>query len=366
MFTGPSRITSRVSIVLNEWMIAARMHRIGAELRVERVKVPTINDGEVLVNVRASGICHSDINYRDGIAPVGKLPITLGHEIAGVVVRTGARVKGIREGERALLHYIKSCGRCSFCRSGFENYCNRYQMIGKDVDGGFAEFAKIPARNIVKIPEALPYEQAAIMGCAVPTAYHALKRGRVHPGNVVVILGVGGLGIHAVQLATRIFKAGTVVAVDVLDWKLRLAKRLGAKVTVNANNDDVSEIISRVTDGKFGDVVLDFVGHRKTIEQAIASTGKGGRVVIVGISRDSLEITPYKTIIGRELEIIGVDDHLNSELDELVKLVRAEKISLSRSITHKVTLNTINHGFKILESTRERALRIVVVKDAES
>jgi len=351
---------------LVESMITARLHIIGAKLSVDRVDVPTIAERDVLVDVKASGICHSDINYRDGIAPVGKLPITLGHEIAGLVAKTGAKVRGVRVGDRVLVHYIVSCGRCSICRSGYENYCAHYQMIGKDVDGGFAEFAKVPARNVVKLPKELPFEQAAILGCAVPTAYHALKRGRVQQGDVVVIFGVGGLGMHAIQLATRIFKAGMIVAVDVLDWKLRLAKHMGAKATVNAAKYDVSKAIGKITDGEFGDVVVDFVGHRRTMEQAIASTGKGGRVVLVGISRDSLQITPYKSIIGRELEVIGVDDHLHSELVELVRLVRARRISLSRSVTHKVTLDTINRGFKILESKREKAVRIVMVKDIGS
>ena len=308
-------------------MIAARLHRVGAKLSVDRIDVPTIAERDVLVDVKACGICHSDISYRDGIAPVGKLPITLGHEIAGLVAKTGAKVKRVRNGDQVLVHYIVSCGKCAFCRSGYENYCTHYQMVGKDVDGGFAEFAKVPARSIVKLPEALPFEQAAIMGCALPTAYHALRRGRVQLGDIVVIFGVGGLGMPAIQLATRIFKAGMVVAVDVLDWKLRLARRLGANATVNALKNDVPKAVGRITGGEFGDVVVDFVGHRRTMEQAIASTGKGGRVVFVGISRDSLQIAPYKSIIGRELEVIGVDDHLHSELVEVVRLVQRGELA---------------------------------------
>ena len=344
-------------------MIAARMHRVGDELGLDRVRIPTIAEGEVLVDVKASGICHSDLNYLNGIAPVGKLPITLGHEISGIVAKTGARVKGVHEGEKVLVHYIVSCGRCVFCRSGLENLCVHYKMMGKDVDGGFAEFAKVPARSVVKIPEMLPFEQAAIMGCAVPTAYHALKRGRALPGDVVAILGVGGLGVHAIQLATRILHVGCVVAVDVLDWKLKLAKDLGAQATVNAAKQNVSEAIGRITSGRFADVVVDFVGQRRTMEQAVASTGKGGRTVLVGISKDSVQISPYKTIIGKEMEVVGVDDHLKSELDELVRLVRSRKVDLSRSVTHRVTLETINQGFHILESRREKAVRVVMLRN---
>jgi D-arabinose 1-dehydrogenase-like Zn-dependent alcohol dehydrogenase len=344
-------------------MIAARLHRVGSKLSVDRVDVPTIGKMDVLLSVKACGICHSDVNYRDGVAPVGKLPITLGHEIAGLVAKTGAKVRRIRKGDRVLVHYIVSCGRCSFCRRGGENYCTHYRMIGKDIDGGFAEFAKVPARSIVKMPEGLPFEQAAIMGCAVSTAFHALKRGRVHLGDIVVILGIGGVGMHAVQLAAKLFKARMVIAIDVLDWKLRIAKDLGAEAIVNAAKYDVPKTVDKITGGEFGNVVVDFVGHRRTMEQAIASTGKGGRVVLVGIGRDSLRFRPYETILGRELEIIGVNDHLYSELDELVQFVGSRRINLSRSITHRVTLSSINSGFEILESRREKVVRVVMVAD---
>jgi len=341
-------------------MTAARMHRVGAKLKIERVQIPRIAPEEVLVKVRASGICHSDINYRDGLAPVGKLPITLGHEIAGTVAKTGRRVKDLRESDRVLVHYIVSCGRCLFCRTNRENYCTKYQMMGKDIDGGFAEYVRVPARSVVKLPRTIPFEQGAIMGCAVPTAFHALRRSRVRPGETVVVFGVGGLGTHAVQLAAKIFKAGTVIAVDVSDWKLRQAKRVGAKETVNPTTEDVARTVQKLTNGIFADVVLDFVGVNQTIEKAIDCVGKGGRFVLVGIGAKSIRLSPYKSIIGNEMEIVGVDDHLKTELIQLVELVRSRRLDLSRSVTHKVTLENINDGFQILEKSSENPIRVVV------
>ncbi len=347
---------------MTQSMVAARLHTIGERLSIDRVSVPDIAPDEVLVDVRASGICHSDINYRNGIAPVGKLPITLGHEISGIIERTGAKVKEFRPGDRVLVHYIVSCGRCVYCKTGRENYCAGYRMIGKDVDGGFAEYVKVPARSILKIPRGFPFEQAAIMGCAVPTAYHALRRGRVKQGDTVVLFGVGGLGLHAVQLAAKAFRAGLIIAVDIQDWKLKQARSFGAKETVNAANQDVNEAIKKATDGKFADVVVDFVGHETTVEQAISSVGKGGRMVLVGIGAKSIQLSPYETIIGKEMEIVGVDDHLKTELIQLVKLVRNGRIRLSHSVTHKVSLADINSGFEILESNRENVIRIVAAK----
>ena len=343
-------------------MVAARLYTVGEKLSIDHVKIPEIAPDEVLVDVMASGICHSDVNYRKGIAPVSKLPITLGHEISGIIARTGAKVRELRFGDRVLVHYVVSCGRCVYCKTGRENYCVGYRMIGKDVDGGFAEYVKVPARSILKLPPRFPFEQAAIMGCAVPTAYHALRRGRVKQGDTVVLFGVGGLGLHAVQLAAKAFKAGLIIAVDLQDWKLKQARGLGAKETVNAANQNVNETIKKATDGKFADVVVDFVGHETTIEQAISSVGKGGRMVLVGIGAKSIQLSPYETIIGKEMEIVGVDDHLKTELVQLIKLVRNGRLDLSRSVTHKVALEDINDGFEILESNRENVTRIVATK----
>ena len=339
-------------------MKAARLHRIGAEFSLDRIRVPAISARDVLVQVRAAGICHSDLNYRNGVAPVAKLPITLGHEIAGTVAETGRSVKGISHGERVLVHYVVSCGKCVFCRANQENYCLSYQMVGKDIDGGFAEYVRVPARSIVELPKSIPFEQAAILGCAVPTAFHALRRARTKPGDNVVIFGVGGLGIHAVQLAARIFKAKTVIAADLIDHKLREAKRVGAEETVNASAQNVPKAVHRITDGKLADVVLDFVGSSQTIALAVGCVGKGGRLAIVGIGAESMQISPYKTIIGKEMEIIGVNDHLKTELIELVDLVRAGKLDVSRSVTHKVSLDDINMGFRILENA-EDVLRVI-------
>lgn len=346
---------------MSDSMNAARLQRIGGKLIVDRIRVPTILSVDVLVRVRAAGICHSDINYRKGVAPVGKLPITLGHEIAGTVAKTGRKVKGLRVGDRVLVHYIVSCGRCAYCNANQENYCVKYQMVGKDVDGGFAEYVRVPARSIVKLPESIPFDQGAVIGCAVPTAYHALRRARVRPGDTVVVFGVGGLGIHAVQLAAKIFKAGTVVGIDLATRKLKEAKRVGARETVNPSTQDVVKAVHRITDGKLADVVLDLVGVNQTIGQGIDCVGKGGRFALVGIGAKSMQISPYKTIIGKEMEIIGVDDHLKTELVQLVKLVRSRKLDLSRSVTHRVRLEDINSGFEILEDSSEDPIRVVAL-----
>jgi len=344
-------------------MTAARLHRIGSKLAVDQIQVPKVTPSDVLIEVKASGICHSDLNYRDGVAPVGKLPITLGHEISGVIADKGARVTGLRQGDRVVVHYISSCGRCSYCRTNRENYCSKYRMIGKDIDGGFAEYSCVPATSVVKLPQNIPFDQAAIMGCAVSTAYHALTRGRVRRGDRVAIIGVGGLGMHAVQLAKKIFAAGEVIAIDRYDWKLKRATLVGATETVNTIDDDAITLVKKSTKGALADVVLDFVGSERTIQQGISCLGKGGRLVLVGIGAKSVKLSPYKTIIGKEIEILGVDDHLKTELTKLVEFVSSGKIDLSHSVSHRVTLEGINTGLQILEDRNEKPIRVVVSQE---
>lgn len=343
-------------------MKAARLHRIAEKLRIDNVPVPDLGSKDVLVDVMASGICHTDINYREGVSPVGKLPIILGHEIAGVIAEVGDQVEDVKESDRVCVHYVLSCGECRFCIAGRENLCEKYQMIGKHVDGGFAEYIKVPARNVLKLPEAIPFEQGAIMGCAVSTAFHALRRGRINVGDTIVIYGVGGVGVHAVQLAAKVFGAGKVIAVDISEEKLKIAQKLGADEVVNAAEEKPLERIKEMTDGRLADVALEFIGLRSTIEEAISCVGKGGRMLIVGICPEDIRVAPHRTIIGKELEIIGVNDHLKSEVAQLIKLVSSGKIDLSGSITHRVQLEDVNHGMEILEKNIGNPVRVVITQ----
>lgn len=343
-------------------MMAAVLHTIGEQLRVETLKVPKLKAEEVTVRIRAAGICHSDLNYRDGVSPVGRLPLILGHEISGQVVDIAEDVGGVEVGDRVCIHYVISCGECLFCGVGRENLCENYQMIGKDVDGGFAEFINVPARNVLKLPDSISLEHGALIGCAVSTAFHSLKRGRVRAGDTVVVYGAGGVGLQAVQLAARVFEAGKVIAVDISDRKLELAKEHGATDVINGTRESVADRLRELTEGRLADVVLEFVGLRKTIEDALNCVGKGGKLTLVGIGSEDIRLSPYKTMIGEEMELIGVNDHLKSEMTQLIKLIQTGKVDLSKSITHRFSLEDINGGIEVLEKKIGDPLRVMVTQ----
>src|SRR5256885_294311 len=239
-------------------MKAVQLVRLGKPLEDAEVSLPDIGASEVLVRVAACGICHSDAHYRAGISPIESLPVTLGHEVAGRVETVGRDVHHISSGDRVYVHYLVSCGCCDFCRRDHEQFCSKGQMIGKHRDGGYAEFIKVPGRNVFGLPDEIPFEHGAIMMCSSATSLHALNKARMKPGESVAVFGVGGLGISAIQLA-KALGAGDVFAVDIQPRKLELAKQLGA-VPVNARLCDPVEALRDQTRGRGVDVALELIG----------------------------------------------------------------------------------------------------------
>ena len=182
-------------------MKAIRLIRPGQPLEAQQVPVPSLSGRDVLVRVKAAGICHSDAHYRAGTSRVDPLPLTLGHEVAGVVEQVGHEVTSFKRGDRVCLHYLATCGQCVYCQQGNEQFCTTGAMIGKYRDGGYADFIVMPARSVFRLPEEIPFEQGAIMMCSSATSLHALNKARLRPGESVAVFGAGGLGLSAIQLA---------------------------------------------------------------------------------------------------------------------------------------------------------------------
>jgi len=307
-------------------MHAVRLTHLASPLVDRDIAEPPVGTGEVLVDIRAAGICHSDAHYRAGGGSVN-LPLTLGHEIAGVVRGTGQRVA---------LHYLHDDGR----------------MLGKEVDGGYAESVAVPVSNAVPIPDGVSFETAAVMMCSTSTAYHALLLSALRPGESVAILGFGGLGASAVQLA-KVMGAARVFAVDRVAEKRELAASFGA---IPASVDDLRDV----------DVVLDFAGHPATTLQALRALARGGRIMIVAINLRELAIDPYRDVLARERHIIGVSDHTREELVELLQLAQRDVIDISRVITRRVSLKAaaINEVLDDLDNGTTH-LRTVITAPSE-
>ncbi len=340
-------------------MQAVRLVEPGRPLEMQEVPLPELGAKDVLVKVKAAGICHSDAHYRAGKSPVHPLPLTLGHEVAGKVEAIGGEVADFQVGDRVCVHYMVTCGHCEYCDQGTEQFCTTGKMIGKYRDGGFAEYCVVPARSLFHLPAEVPFEQGAIMMCSTATALHALNKARLKPGERVAVFGVGGLGISAVQLA-KAMGALEVYAVDIKENKLAMAQRLGAVPVDAARSDPVAEV-RRQTEGKGVEVALELIGLPETMEQAFKSLAVLGRAAIAGIGEKHFEIAPYADLINREAEIIGVSDHLAQELNHLIEWARAGKIDLGEVVTEKVPLEAgeINEVLDKLENFSEE-IRVVI------
>ena len=342
-------------------MRAVQLVQIEKPLEGVELSLPEIGPSDVLIRIVAVGICHSDEHYRAGISKIDNLPVTLGHEVAGTVERVGAEVANLAPGDRVCVHYLVHCGHCHFCTSGLEQFCPTEQMIGKHRDGGYAEFIKIPASNAFKLPDEISFQIGAIMMCSSATAFHALNKARLKSGESVAIFGFGGLGFSALQLA-QAFECGQIYVVEVSRAKLQLATKLGA-IVIDAKASDPVEQIKDATDGKGVDVSLELIGLAKTMQQAVQCLGALGRAAIVGLTKDSMSILPYAELINKEAEIIGVSDHLASELPTLLEFARSGKLRFPPEVLRVVGLDAgqINAALDALQHSIDHVRTIIRV-----
>jgi 2-desacetyl-2-hydroxyethyl bacteriochlorophyllide A dehydrogenase len=329
-------------------MKAVRLIEPGRRVEMVEIPIPPIGPRDVLVRIKAAGVCHSDVHYRAGVAPV-RYPLTLGHEVAGVIEEAGPDVTNVAVGDRVCLHYMVTCGDCLYCSMGSEQFCTSGEMLGYHRDGGYAEYIVLPARNAFLLPDEIPFEQGAVMMCSSATCFHALRKGRLKAGETVAVFGVGGLGMSALQLA-RAFGALDVYAVDINARKLEMAEGFGA-IPINAAETDPVAEIRRLTGGRGVDVALELIGLPLTMEQSVASLAKLGRAVIVGVSDKTFEVAPYTQLIPTEGEIIGSSDHLAQELPTLIELARRGVLDLSEVVTDTLRLDAeaINAAMDRLE-----------------
>jgi len=341
-------------------MRTVRLIQPGSPLEFRELPAPKPGPEEILVRVKAAGICRSDAHYRAGVSPVTPLPLTLGHEVAGTVEDFGDDVTNFSRGDRVCLHYLATCGKCARCLAGNAQFCPVARLLGNHRDGGYAELVAMPAASAFALPDEIGFQQGAIMMCSSATSWHALNKSRLRPGESVAVFGIGGLGISAIQLA-KAAGAATVFAIDVKPAKLDLARTFGA-ITINARNGDPVRELDRLTNGRGVDVALELIGLPETMRQAVRCLAVMGRAALVGITNQTLQVAPYEELLNKEAEIIGVSDHLASELTGLLQWARQGKLDLSRVVTRTVPLEAgpINEVLDSLEHFGEDIRTVII------
>ena len=325
-------------------MRAAIVHEFGQPLAIDDVEMPEPGEGEVLVKIAASGVCHTDLHAADGDWPVKpKLPFIPGHEGAGYVAAVGSGVAFLKEGDRVGVPWLHSaCGQCEFCRTGWETLCAHQQNTGYSVDGGYAEYALASAAFAAPIPDTLGFVEAAPILCAGVTTYKGLKETEVRPGEWVVISGIGGLGHVAVQYARAM--GMRVIAVDIADDKLALACSLGAEMAINAAHEDPATAVQEAIGGAHG--VLVTAVSRTAFGQALGMLRAGGTCALVGLPPGDFP-TPIFDVVLKRLTIRGSIVGTRQDLAESLEFASYGKV---KATIETQPLEAINDVFARLKS----------------
>ena len=326
-------------------MKAAVLHEFKKPLAIEEVPRPIPGSHEVLVEVEACGVCHSDLHVAQGdwkqLAGIVKIPLILGHEIVGRVVEAGGEVRHLQVGDRVGVPWVHwTCGECEFCREGNENLCKKQQITGVTVDGGYAEFVKAPASHALKVPDGLSSVEAAPLFCAGVTVYRALKKPGISPGQRLAVFGVGGLGHLAVQIGRGL--GAEVTAIDISDEKLALAKTLGASTVLNAASGDVVKEL-RARGGVH--VALVTSAAKSAYRMAFNCVRPTGTLLAVGLPADDICFPPIlmaASEVGIQASAVGT----RQDLHEVLAMAAAGKVRC------QVAARPLAHANDVLEELR--------------
>lgn len=332
-------------------MQAARIVEVNEPLEVTQLETPKPKGSQVLIKVESSGVCHSDIHlWEGGYEGIGgqllkttdrgvKYPLTPGHEIAGIVDSLGEEAEGFTKNEKVLVYPWIGEGVCPACRIGQENLCDKPRSLGVYRDGGYAEYVLVPSyKYLLRIDDGMDTNASATLSCSALTAYGAVKNTNLKPNDNVVIIGAGGLGLMAVQLAKAITGAKIIVT-DLDDEKLRVAKKNGADNVINSKKEDPVKAVLELTDKMGADAVIDFVNASKTVETDMQLLRRRARVVLVGLFGGELKLS-LVTMPTRAYKLIGSYTGTLSDMVELVSLATRGVINPVVSDTFKLNQAT--------------------------
>lgn len=352
-------------------MRAALLREFGKPLEITDVDLAAPQAGEVLVSIKATGVCHSDLSIQQGRIPY-PIPCVVGHEAAGVIEEVGAGVTSVAPGDHVVVMWTPMCGHCYFCRRGQTYLCDSGQVLGLMDDGTtrlsvggemifhginsatFAEQTILRETSVVKIPESIPFEIAAVIGCGVLTGVGAaIHTANVQPGDAVVVLGCGGVGINAIQGA-RLAGAHPIIAIDTMTTKLDMAQRFGATHTIDATAGDPLTRVHELTDARGADVAFEVVGNTALQRQVFELTRRGGKCILVGVAPLGDEVSFPATMLTLHEKIVsgcyyGSCDP-KRDIPRFLRLWQGGKLDLEGLVSQKLELDEVNQAFEDMES----------------
>jgi len=341
-------------------MKAAVLHKVHDPMTIEDFEMPTITADEVLIKVKACGVCHTDFKVIEGRIQ-SRMPAIIGHEVSGTIEEVGSSQRGaFKAGDAVIVGTRYRCGHCQYCAAGRENLCRARpapaslkRTDGREIYrwnvGGFSQYLALPGYMVFKLPEGLSLEEASVVGCRMTTAYNAVKNSaEIKPGDSALVMGCGGVGLNTIQFL-RIFGAYPIIAVDVLDAKLEAARKFGATHTINGSKEDPVKAVRDMTDGGVNKA-FEALGNVKTSDQIIQATRPGGTATIIG----GLGKVPFTISDGsftmQEIKIAGVALRRPTDVIEVLNMVRDKRVDVSGLISRRYRYEEINDAFRDLEA----------------
>jgi threonine dehydrogenase-like Zn-dependent dehydrogenase len=322
------------------------------KVEIREIEIPTPGQGEVLVQLKASAICRSDMSLYNGTSVFEgtKKGCTVpGHEPAGVITEVGSAVSNFKVGDRVAVYLAVGCGECAHCKSGYKMFCKEFKCIGFDSHGGDADYMVVRAENCMRLPDELSFITAAVSTDAVGTLYHAQKKLGISGRDTLVIFGMGPMGGAGVMIAKGL--GATVIAVDMLDDRLELAKELGADYIINGKEVSVLEKIAQITNGHGADAAIDCSGSPYAENDALDCVRAHGRVAFIGESKET-KIKPSEQLIRKQITVMGSWYFPIQEYDEIAEFIVRKKLPVDKLVTHTFKLEEAETAFRLFDERK--------------
>ncbi|MGA2237967.1 MAG: galactitol-1-phosphate 5-dehydrogenase [Candidatus Bathyarchaeia archaeon] len=329
----------------------------GKDVRIEEVPDPEVKTGEVLVGVESAGICGSDAHAFEGKSKRRVPPLILGHEFSGVVADVGAGVLHFKNGDRVVVEPTISCGACESCIDGRTNICAEIKVMGLHVPGAFAEYVAVPARKCYKLAESVSFDEATLVE-PLSVAIHAVNMTPTKVGDDLLVIGSGVIGLMILQVA-RLRVGGNVFVSDLFDYKLDLARRLGARAIIHSGEEDVIEKVRELTKGKGVDAVIEAVGIQDTLQKALNIVKKGGEITITGLLQQMIQVDIMK-LVANEITMRGDYCYTSAEFETSLDLITKGVVRVEELITHSFPLGDIAKAVDVLTDRKQEPIKILV------
>jgi len=327
------------------------------QIKFREIPLPQLQPDEVLIQVKRIGICGSDIHVYHGLHPYTSYPVVQGHEVSGVIAQVGKQVKGLSEADRVVFMPQVTCGECYPCRHGMYHICDNLKVMGFQTNGAAQEYFPVKAQMVLKLPEAVSLDHAALIE-PISVAVHALSRFGDVMGKNVLVLGAGTIGNLVAQVAAA-SGAKRVMITDISEYKLEKARQCGLEYVVNPAQEDLDQAILKAFGPDKADLILECVGVQDTITQAIASARKGSTIIVVGVFAKK-PLVDLGLVQDRELSLIGTLMYQKKDYERAIELVSKGKLQLDQMVTHRFAFKDYLAAYETIESSGGKYMKVMI------